>query len=208
MAPLPPVTAIVKLDHIFTYGADTNIMCHLYFHYTSAPPTSVELTNWASSAGTAWTANMKSLQASTCTLNELIATDLATPTTQSGVANPQIAGGIASSDMTAATCAMVNLHIGRRYRGGHPRVYWPLGGAADLAAPNQWSTSWIGAFNTGFTAYVDALLNQASPALTCDTLANVSYRSGNAARPTPIWDPVLSFALNQIPGTQRRRMRP
>lgn len=206
MAPLPPVADVIKADLDWTFGSDQNVHSHLYFHYTSAPPNASLLQTFSNAVGTSWDTDMKAYQATTCILETVTCTDLGNPSTQSGQTTFGVAGTKPSADLPADVCVLVNLHIGRRYRGGHPRLYLPIGGAADIATPQSWTSSQLGAWLTSFSAFVNSLLNIASPGPTCDSLANVSYRSGGAARPVPVTDPVLNWTINPIPGSQRRRL--
>ena len=45
--------------------------------------------------------------------------------------------------LTSSLAVMTRLPITSRYRGGHPRTYFPLGDVNNLQNENSWQQSWI-----------------------------------------------------------------
>jgi hypothetical protein len=101
-----------------------------------------------------------------------------------------------------------NMHISRRYRGGKPRVYFPLGSATDMADPQHWTAAFLTSAGNAFNAVNNALQAFTSPTINTPALANVSYYSGGSLRSAPVVDLVSTTSANSIPGSQRRRIRP
>jgi hypothetical protein len=132
--------------------------------------------------------------------------DLSTTATPPGVNAQVIAGTEGGVALPASTAVLMNQRIGRRYRGGHPRIYLPFFNMSDLNAPQKWQTSSITALQTAWGTFLTSILNVAAPGPTCDFVANVSYYSNRSLRPTPLVDTVLSHVINPIPASQRRRM--
>ena len=206
---LPPVPGIVKLQYFFTVGADASVMTHLYFGSAggSSYPTS-DLQGFVNLARSSYVTNLKSLMCPQVILGKVVATDLHDLSTIQVQASGSDAGTRSLSMGPASVCVIQNMKIARRYRGGHPRVYWPWGNSGDTSAPQQWSSSFVGLCQTGINAYVAALQAYTSTALNAPQLSNVSYYHSGSLRTTPVVDPVLSSVINPIPGTQRRRLRP
>jgi hypothetical protein len=53
------------------------------------------------------------------------------------------AGTNSGGTIPGSACALVSHSILRRYRGGHPRHYLPVGQATDIETANQWATSFL-----------------------------------------------------------------
>lgn len=206
---LPNVPGIVKLQYFFTLGTDSNVMTHLFF---GAPGGGAypgpDLQGFVNLAHSSYVTNLKSLHTNQTILTKIVVTDLHDPST----IQYQWAGsepGTRSLGPPSAQVAVIqNMKLARRYRGGHPRVYWPWGNNGDISSPQSWSASFVGLCQTGINNYVAALQAYSSTALNAPQLSNVSYWHAGALRATPVVDVVLSSVINPIPGTQRRRLRP
>jgi hypothetical protein len=187
-------------------GATHNASSHLFTHYTGTPPSTADLTTYANLIASSYSAHMISKIPNNVVLSEIECLDLGNPGTIAGVAPISIPGTFPTTAMTAETAVLINFTIARRYRGGKPRVYWPAGTSADLASPVAWQGTFISGFESAFTAFLTALAPDPTPPPAVDHLVNVSYFSAHVLRPTPVVDQVLSWAVNPIPGSQRRRM--
>jgi hypothetical protein len=106
----------------------------------------------------------------------------------------------------AAACHVVNWTIAARYRGGHPRTYFPgvqsahvtSGHLLDAAVLANWATA-----SAGFLADVNAATHGS---ITTSTLGTVSFALHNAWRVPPVFEPYLGSGVRSILGTQRRRL--
>lgn len=206
MPPLPPAPSVIETKFHFTYGLDTNIFSHLFWHDTSGPAAAADLQTWANAVEAAFTANHQQDFGNWVKLTAVEAIDLGNPGTQHGLAAVNVAGTLPGSTLTAETAVLINLRIGRSYRGGKPRLYMPFGASSELQDSQHWTSSFLTSVSNHFSAFVNSLLGAPGPGVTSDHLANVSYHSGGALRPSPVVDPVLGWSVNAIPGSQRRRM--
>jgi len=184
----------------------TPVHSHVFMHDTTGTASTTDLTTLAGAVASGWATNLNQYQPSSFSLAKITVDDLGTPSTLPGIVTPNAAGGLSGSALTAETCVLINLIIGRRYRGGKPRLYWPLGASVDLNDPQHWTSSWVGLVQPKVNAFFANLLSAPYGAVTLDHIANVSYYSNKVLRPTPIWDPVLAYVVNLQPGSQRRRM--
>ncbi|MBA0087123.1 MAG: hypothetical protein HRJ53_19235 [Acidobacteria bacterium Pan2503] len=122
--------------------------------------------------------------------------------------------------MTANDCALVNLHIARRYRGGKPRQYWPFGVITDLNNTKNWNTSFQTAVNNAMIALNSAAIAMAWTGGNIAAPVNVSYYHGFTVvtnpitgrarnvpklKATPDVDTITGQSCNQRVATQRRR---
>ena len=197
---------MLKTDLLFTYGSDANVHSHLYWHYTSGPPTTADLTTFSGAVMASWVANLLTQMGPTCSITQVTATDLSNTTTQPGVTAATHAGTETGTPLTADTCMLINLKIGRRYRGGHPRVYMPFGTATNIFDPQHWQPTAVSGTQTKWNTFISSLIGVGPPGPVCDSVVNVSYHSGGALRPTPLVDTVLQQIVSPIPASQRRRM--
>jgi hypothetical protein len=184
----------------------TEAHTHLFFHYTSSPPSTADLTTWSGAVMASWVADMLPQMPTTLSIQQVVSTDLATPGTIEGVASASHSGTYPGAAMTAETAVLINFVIARKYRGGKPRIYIPAGSGTQLNNPVQWQSTFTSAFESAFTNFVNSLLGVGGLGPTVDYLANVSYYSGKTERPTPVVDKILSWSVNGIPASQRRRM--
>jgi hypothetical protein len=111
--------------------------------------------------------------------------------------------------------------IQRRYRGGHPRGYWPFGVTTDLQNDVDWTAAFVTACNTGFSTFFTALFAAGWTGAGTLTQVNVSYYDGFTVvvspttgrarnvptlRVSPVQDTILIVACKVSIGTQRRRI--
>lgn len=204
--PLPPVPGVLKAHLKWTIGDVTDVSSHFFVHVTSPQAQTSDLTTYANAVCASWAADLQGDQPTNATFTGCMVEDLGHPETVPGVAAVSQAGQLLGHGMTAETCMLINFQIARRYRGGKPRVYWPLGVAEWLADPQHWSTTYTNPAQTKVNSFFASLLQVVGSGPTADYVANVSYYSNKALRPTPVVDKVLSTNINLIPGSQRRRM--
>lgn len=209
MTALPNVAGVIKLQYHFTYGTDANVMTHMFFAIGSPSAiNTADLQSFCNLARSSYVTNCLSLSTNAVQLGTVTATDLTTTTSAPVASTGSNSGTRSLGPPNASTSVITNLKIARRYRGGHPRIYWPWGNSGDLYDAQHWTSSFIGLCQTGINALVAALQGSSFASIPGPVLANVSYYQHNALRPTPTWDPVSSVVVNPIPGVQRRRLRP
>jgi hypothetical protein len=108
--------------------------------------------------------------------------------------------------MTAESACLVNHTIARRYKGGKPRNYLPLGTSTQLNNPVSWQTTFTTAVTVAFGTFKVQVTTNPAGTGTVDNLVNVSYFDHKVMRTTPVVDVVLNTTANTIPASQRRRM--
>lgn len=222
MPGLPNVPGVIRVDHRFTVGNDQNVNSSLRFKYTGGPPTTAQLNALAASINAAFNTNMLALLATGNTLNEVWVQDLADMTKPIGV-DATVRTGSAGGALPASICMVTGYKIARRYRGGHPRGYWPFGWAG---SPTNGVANWAGTFVTqvqnAINAYITAIKALTSGGIVITGQASVGYYGGapvsytrpngqTAYRPallgTPHVDDVFQIVANTRMGSQRRRLR-
>jgi hypothetical protein len=214
------VPNVVRVDFHHDVGADFNVACRLNFRYAAASLSGANLTSLANQMEGWYEANFGALLNSEHKLVQIVCTDLNSSTGAQGTWSGSFSGTRTGLSMTAETCALVNYKIGRRYRGGKPRTYWPWGSSTDLATPQTWNGSFVSAVNSAITAFNTSAVAYSGPPDITEQVS-ISYYSGGtwvqnpvtgayhfhpAVRPTPVIDSIVARSCNQMPGSQRRRM--
>jgi len=216
--PLPAVTNVLKLLTRYSLGGDQDVLNQQFVSFVGTA-NETNLTNLAAAAGAAWVTHLKPLLAAALGLTSYTVTDL-TSDVGVEVTYPIGAAGNVGGEIIPASAAMViQSKILRRYRGGHPRLYMPGLLTADLNTPQEWTAGAIAAWEAGWNAYIAEILLDAPGGLSIGTFQNVSYYQGftnflepsgryrviPTLRTVPVVDAILSYSINPLVGSQRRR---
>lgn len=221
MPPLPAASKVVSLAVMGTFLNGGRWLSRVYVQYTGTAPTNADLAAFLTSVDTALNTNLKPLMNADVNATELHAIDLTSST--SAVADKVIArtGTRAGTAIPADAASVISYEIARRYRGGHPRGYWPFGSVTDLATPRIWGAAAVAAFKSGYDAWMTAVLAAGWTGAGTLTQVNVSYfhgftvvtnpitgraRNVPTLRVAPTIDAVTSTIARTSFGTQRRRI--
>jgi hypothetical protein len=145
--------------------------------------------------------------------------DLSSATAAVGEAEPTQTGTRTGSAIGIQVAAVLSEEIARRYRGGHPRLYFPFGTVTDLADEQQWTGAFQAALSTSWIAFLTALAGDVWTGGGTVAPINISYYEGftnhtypsgrvrpvPTLRSVPVVDPIVAVQTNPLIGTQRRR---
>lgn len=145
-------------------------------------------------------------------LDSVEVTDLTTSTSGTGTAASSHEGTFGAEAISPAACFLESKHVGRRYRGGHPRTYWP-----GVSAGNTEGSLGVTMTSAAYTAGAEAIngyYGAIPPAVTTDGDSGCSswhevcvhYVMGGVHLTDPLVDDVLSNDLENAIATQRRRL--
>jgi hypothetical protein len=204
-------------------GLDTTCVTTFHYPFTGPATTNAQLAGIAPAVEAAWQAGpILSTHPSTI-FTAVEITDLTTPSAgyvKHPVNHPGTAGG---GPLPANACVLVNYPIQRRYRGGKPRSYVPMGTDTDLVNPQTWAAASVTNFTTRMVTY-----NQGIQAITwsgggINGWVSVSYfepgewvpdpppdnktKYVSALRPVPVQDTINGIVVNSLVGSQRKRIR-
>jgi hypothetical protein len=217
---LPDVPNVLRVDFHFDVGSDTHVSAAWHIKYTGGPPTTGDANAIATAINTAGVTAFPPLMHPTRSFEGVTVTDLTSPTSAQGVHLASTIGTRSGVELAAEVCALVNLGISRRYRGGKPRNYWPFGIGADLADPQTWQTSFQTLVAGNLETLLGSILAISVGTTVLVSLGSVSYFSGfhnvtgstgrmraaSTVRTGAIpFDVANSITLNPKPGSQRRR---
>jgi hypothetical protein len=219
--PLPAAAAVLRCSLQFTVGTDANVFTRFHVQYSGGAPTNAEAATFAAAIATAFGSDLKSLMSDSLELTTVYVEDLTSDTAATGEDAPATDGTRSGTALPAATCLVAAYNVGRRYRGGHPRGYWPFGVAADLQTEQTWTAAFTTACGTGFGSFFTAIDAAGWSGAGTLTHVNVSYYSGFTAVTNPITGrtrdvpkyrvggPVIDDIVTVTPrtelGSQRRR---
>ncbi len=218
MPALPAVPNVIRFDLRHTLSEDVDVLNRIFLSYTGTNDPAVNLV-LAGQVGGYWATDVMPELSSELELVSCTATDLSTSTSPESLSPFAVVGGEAGAQCTAGTAIGVRWHIGRRYRGGHPRVY--LGGAsAGFTTDAQtWTAAYHTALTNALTNFRTDLLLVHSGTVTATQQVNVSYYSGfhNITLPSgretsratpraiPVVDVISAVSINPRVCSQRRR---
>ena len=220
MPALPDVPGVIRFEVNFTVGTDAAALVRAYWSYTGGVPTPGDMAAFAGQLYSAYSGPGVALYHTDTTLDLVQCVDLSSSTGSTGEAAGPLVGTRAGESLGADVCALMNFSIGRRYRGGKPRMYLPYGVADDLLTRQTWTSGAISDFGGGYADTWLTLDGYSSGAITLGRQVNVSYygppnriitgstgrvRTVSTARAVPIVDVVTSVAANNHLGSQRRR---
>ena len=186
MPALPAYANVLKISHLFDVGTDANALVNWHMTYSGTPPSdSVCNTLAADIEGHAHT-RLVPLFPSVISLAGIKVQDLSSDTAGQGENFGVYPGTRSGSFLGAAVCMLVNMPIGRRYRGGKPRSYWPFGVEGDLDSPQLWSSAFKSTVAGALESYLGDLETVSESGTVLSTLVSVSYYNGFTAVTNPI----------------------
>jgi hypothetical protein len=195
-------------------------LSRFYLHYSGTAPTVAQLTTFLGVVDTSWSTNVRPVYVNNRDLLQIEAIDLSSPTGAVSILPVSHTGTRAGGDLPGQICSVTSYEIARRYRGGHPRGYWPFGSPTDLQTEVQWTNAFITAVNTALNALVASCVGGGWTGAGTITQCNVSYYSGFTVvvspttgrarnvptlRVSPTIDTVTALKTQTSIGTQRRR---
>jgi hypothetical protein len=218
---LPNVPKVLRISYKFTIGADNGALCRTFYQYTGPGATAVELNALATAIATSANTYLIPLMTADRSLIEINITDLTNPTAPVGDAGVSHVGTRVGGTLPASTAVLESSEILRRYRGGHPRVYWPFGSDDDLATSQTWTSGFVTAVLTALNNHQADWFGSAPVDLGSVNRVNVSYYKGftvhtgvtgrarnvSTVNPLgPVVDAVVSEVVRQGMAQIRRRL--
>jgi hypothetical protein len=221
MPPLPHVSKVIKVEHLFGLSENVDALSRQFWHYTGTTPSNTDILTFADNAVSGFTANCLEDLHEDFSYFGVLATDLSSDTgaeaTSSVVANGTLTGAAMPQD----TALVIAYEIARRYRGGHPRGYWPFGDATFLSDPATWNPTELNQMVNDLVSLQTATALGGWSGSGTLTQVNVSYYHGFTVitnpstgrarnvptpRPTPLVDNVTTYIGRPRVGSQRRRL--
>lgn len=214
MPPFPPVPNVIKVE-TFWKKEDANGANINYFSWSGGSPSSGILESWLSGIWAPALDIVWAAEASTAAqLTGYQATDLTSATGAQGTATDTTAGTRTGDFAPASSAVLVSLQVPRRWRGGHPRNYWPFGTAGTYLAGSSkfWDTSFIADVQSKMATWLSSINGHDIGGTEFSNLVNVSFYD-KALNPTPPYrravplvDTVTDVLARERVCSQRRRL--
>jgi hypothetical protein len=218
---LPDVAKVVRVACSGTDSLGGLWLTRFFVSYSGTAPVSADLATFDAAVNTAWGTNLKPLHGNDTVLTQIESVDLSTVTGAVDISAVTQQGTRAGTYIPGSAALVSSYKISRRYRGGHPRGYWPFGMTGDVANPTTWATAFQTACNTGLNAFFTAVLAAGWSGAGTLLHVNVSYYKGFTVvvnpttgrarnvptlRVTPVVDTITAQQARISIGTQRRRI--
>lgn len=201
----PAVPNVLKVEFLWSLDGlpAANVK---YVLYSGTAPTSGACTAIADSLINAWWEPVKAFIPGVYTLEACRVTDLSTDTGAEGTFTAGLTGEDENDSMPVGSAVLVNHTIGRRYRGGHPRTYYPPPGIDGFAQPAAWTSEVVAAYGNAEAAYALEATEFLDSGCQGVYNVNVSYVSDGSARVDPVVDQIVGSVVSGTCRTQRRRL--
>jgi hypothetical protein len=178
-----------------------------YVLYSGTAPTPGDCAAIANDLGTAFWTVAESLYSEQTIFEAVRVTDLTTLTGSEGTHAFNLAGtDTVNVPMPASACVLVDHTISRRYRGGHPRTYYPALSALQYSAPNHWVSGAVSQMGNAVDAFAAEASTFNEGGCVGVYVVNVSYVTGGAPRVAPVIDQITGSVVSGIIRSQRRRL--
>lgn len=222
MPALPVAPQVLRIALQFQTTGDLVAGSRFYYSYSGGPPTAANCNSIGSGVEAAWSADLNQYMSNDYDLVKVTVTDLTSDTSADGVWSGSLNGTSSHPPPAIDAATLMNSVIARRYRGGKPRIYLPIGTIDHLTtSPVEWDPSYVTAVNSSWAAFNTALLALTGIGCTLTNHVNVSFYKGFASVQNPVtkrWqniptprtgdavvDDISSTSANPTVGVQRRR---
>lgn len=214
MPPLPVVPNVIKIisSSIMIDSPSENIF---HMSWSGSTPSAAGLLAWLTDVyAPAWDTMFAAEAPSSAATVQHEALDLTSNTGASAVFPDTTAGGRTGDFAPASAAVLVSWEINRRYRGGHPRTYFPFGtaGTYEGSSARNWSAAFTDDVQTKINAFLAAIQGHDISGTEYAALVNVSYYDRVITplppyrRITPVVDTITSGIVRTRICTQRRRL--
>jgi hypothetical protein len=203
---LPPVPGVIKFELLWTQAGipAANI---LHAAYTGGPPAAADVAAFCLDLDDAfWVTPFRADYPASTVYVGSRGTDLSSSTGATAEHSVGSAGTATDSGISAQACLMVNYSITRRYRGGHPRTYFPPPAWGGLTSPSDWDSGVVSDC-AGAVADIQSVFSTATHgSTTLSGMVCVSYVAAKVPRVDPLVEPITGYSVGAIVRTQRRRL--
>ncbi len=221
MPALPNVSKVIRLDFQFQLTANVLALSRQFWHYSGTAPTPSDILVFADNAVASFAGTCVNDFASDFTFLGCEATDLSSPSSAQAISPVTVAGGNGGSVLAQDICFVCAYQIGRRYRGGHPRGYWPFGTDNDVGTETTWDPTSVDQWVSDLASTAAGIAAGGWSGAGTITQVSVSYfhgftvvtspttgraRNVPTLRAVPVQDAVVNYEGRLIYGNQRRRL--
>jgi hypothetical protein len=156
--PLPSVPDVIKIAMRGHMSGGYNWANVFHMAYGPTPPAENDCQTIAAHVEAQWVANFQPVCPSATHLDEVVVTDLSSPTAAEYTLLTTDSGTSSFNPIPANATALVSKLIQARYRGGHPRSYLAIGGDGHLADGAHWNSAFVNTYKTAWQTMIENLI--------------------------------------------------
>lgn len=199
-----PVPGLLSVRHNWLIGdkAGANV---LHYSFTPAAVSVLSFIEAVAAAAADATAGVVGLWGADTSYLGTTVTDLSSSTAPTADSTGTAAGTREGEPIPANVAVLQQYSVARRYRGGHPRTYWPWFTASDIDTPQTWASDSVGAAATASEIVTSAPVGVTSGGFTVASQVQVSYYLAKVLRVTPVVDVIVLEGIAVEIASQRRR---
>lgn len=199
-----PVPGLLSVRHNWLIGdkAGANV---LHYSFTPAAPSVLSFVEAVATAAAGATAGVLTLWGADTTYLGTTVTDLSSSTAPSADSTGTAVGTREGEPIPANVAVLQQYSVARRYRGGHPRTYWPWFTASDIDTPQTWASDSVGDAATASAIVTSGPIGVTSGGFTIASQVQVSYYLAKVLRVTPVVDVIVLEDIAVEIASQRRR---
>lgn len=204
MSAQPPVPGVCKVIIGWSVGAKAGANV-LHFSYTPSTPAPLAYVEALAAGIDAAVQSQSGLWSDDVTYESTTAIDLSSDTgfvSEGGTATVGIRTG---SKLPGNVAVLASYEIARRYRGGHPRTYWPWFTITDLSTPQDWFGASVAEAMDSTEAIIAAALGATAGGTSTLDQVMVSYTLAKVPRVDPLVTPIVFSIVDELVASQRRR---
>jgi hypothetical protein len=221
MPALPDVANVIRARVLFTLAGKPTQGVRQFFRWSGTSPTSAALTTLAEDYYNALVgASIAGAFSNIYGLSSVELVDLSSEMGAEGVYAHRTTGTLTGTPLPVETAFVTEFGITRRYRGGHPKTFWPFGDSEKLQNPNTFTPSAVSDWQTVVTNGIAGFVGESSGGCTIGAHVCISYYKGFSVvtnpltgrarnvptlRTTPLVTNVTAIVGRERIGSQRRR---
>lgn len=222
MAPFITANKCVRVSCSMIDDEGKSASVRWFYTYSGSAPIPADMTALAGEAATQWEGEMLSQFHESWAGGVAVATDLTSDTSPEGTVPITGTGALTGGKLPASAAVVVSFETGRRYRGGHSRVYVPAGDSTKLVNDGTWDSGFsdntatdLASTITGTTlgfwggaGIITQVMSSFYDGFTNEPYGSpLKYRRKPTPRDTAVFYDVLNTVGKAAVGTQRRRVR-
>ena len=218
MPPLPSVPNVIRVVITNQRNDGRPFINVLHWTYGGTPPPNSVCATFAQEFWTQWTSHLTAHQPAQTSLFSVEVTDLSSDVSGGAIytnGDTPVPGTSIHGMLPGSTAFLVSKFVARRFRGGHPRSYLPIGTTDDLNDDGDWKAASRDSMLAAYGSLVNGMVGAASGGTTLGEECAVSYTS-KIVNPVPpyrravplVMDiPVDGYSAGLMLATQRDRVR-
>lgn len=188
-----------------TYNA-VNVVNVLWLKVDPEPSVPAELDDLAESVYSAWQGDVLPHQADPLTLTGVKVLYYGPAGEYSGEFNASTSGSAGGTPVPQDVATVVSWHIGRTYRGGHPRSYLAGNITSQLQDQRTWNSTYLAAILGAMENFRTAINALTTADFSTITLGTMSRSTGGAPRADTLFEPYTGVSIQERVCSQRRRL--